>query len=273
MGDLAYDWGLMTWKTKALFIGLAVALVLVLASPHVAVLKPVAEGLGLTTMKTVYVPMNHTVYVPPQWLSSLETVASGNGYCSGRLVVLPNNTAWFVWLWLVPSQYAGQVNLTRPGYMLYYNATTHYATFYRWVAYDLVSQGINYMGSGMCYISNATFNNYIVAMCGDTYGWGPMNTIKYPISTIIPPGNATYSGIILLSFSGPSGLPNIYHTNTAITCNVTVTYVSNATAALWLPVATNQTLVGYWRSAGVLTLGYYDNYDYTMGYWVWNYPS
>jgi hypothetical protein len=273
MGDLAYDWGLMTWKTKALFIALAVALAIVLASPHVVVLKTIAEGLGLTMTKTVYVPVNHTVYVPPQWLSSLETVASGNGYCSGRLVVLPNNTAWFVWLWLVPSQYAGQVNLTRPGYMLYYNATTHYATFYRWVAYDLVSQGINYMGSGMCYISNVTFNNYIVAMCGDTYGWGPMNTIKYPVSIVIPPGNATYSGVILLSFSGPSGLPFIYHTNTAITCNVTVTYAPNATAALWLPITTNQTLVGYWRSAGVLTIGHYDNYDYTMGYWVWRYPS
>jgi hypothetical protein len=187
--------------------------------------------------------------------------------------VLPNNTAWFVWFWLVPSQYAEQLGLTSPDYMLWYNATTHFATFYRWVAYDLVSQGINYMGSGECFIGNVTFNDYIVAICGDTYGWGPMNTNNYPVSTVIPPGNATYSGVILLSFSGPSGLPDIYHTNTVITCNVTVTYVSNATAALWLPVTTNQTLMDYWRHTGISVLGYYDNYDYTMGYWVWDYPS
>ena len=46
---------------RAIVIILAVALAIVLASPHVAVLKPIAEGLGLTTTKTVYVPINHTV--------------------------------------------------------------------------------------------------------------------------------------------------------------------------------------------------------------------
>jgi hypothetical protein len=60
-------------------------------------------------------------------------------------------------------------------------------------------------------------------------------------------------------------------------CDLTVTFVSNATAALWLPVTTNQTLINYWRYAGDLTygypLGYHNPYDNTMGYWVWNYPS
>jgi len=63
MVDLAYDWGLMGWGMRAIVIVLAVALILVVLSPHVAVLKPIAEGLGLTTTKYVYVPVNHTVYV------------------------------------------------------------------------------------------------------------------------------------------------------------------------------------------------------------------
>jgi len=63
MVDLAYDWGLMGWGMRAVVIVLAVALILVVLSPHVSFLKPIAEGLGLTTTKTVYVPINHTVYV------------------------------------------------------------------------------------------------------------------------------------------------------------------------------------------------------------------
>jgi len=56
-------------------------------------------------------------------------------------------------------------------------------------------------------------------------------------------------------------------------CDLTVTFVSNATAALWLPVTTNQTLISYWNEADTIAFGNYDPYDYTMGYWVWNYPS
>jgi hypothetical protein len=65
MVDLAYDWSLMGWGMRAIVIALAIALAIVLVSPHVAVLKPVAERLGLVavTTQTIYVPVNHTVYV------------------------------------------------------------------------------------------------------------------------------------------------------------------------------------------------------------------
>jgi hypothetical protein len=270
MSSLAYDWSLMGWGMRAVVIVLAVALIIVVLSPHVAVLKPIAEGLGLTTAKTVYVPINRTVYVLPQWLSSLGSVTSGNGYCSGRLVVLPNNTAWFVWFWLVPSQYARQLNLTSPDFMDYYNPVTHYAQFVRFMAYDFMSRGMNFMGSGECFIDNVTINDHYVAVCGDTLGSGPMNIIEYPVSTVIPPGNATYSGVILLSLSDIMG---IHHMNTVITCNVAVTYVSNATAALWLPITTNQTLLKYWTYAQVVTWGRYSSNINTMGIYVWRYPS
>jgi hypothetical protein len=272
MSSLAYDWSLMGWGMRAIVIALAVALILMVLSPHVSFLKPIAEGLGLTTTKYVYVPVNHTVYinrtvyVSPQWLSSLGSVTSGHGYCSGRLVVLPNNTAWFVWFWIIPKQYAEQLNLFYyMGYLDWYNATTHSAQFYRWIAYEFVSQGMDYMGSGECFIDNVTVNGYYAAVCGDTYGLGPMNTVEYPISAIIPPENATYSGVILLSLSGR--IINIYHVNAAIACNVTVTYVSNATAALWLPVTTNQTIYDYWNYAEIQVFG--APRPNNMYYYVW----
>jgi hypothetical protein len=48
---------------RAVVIILAVALALVVASPHVAILKPIAQRLGLVavTTQTIYIPINHTV--------------------------------------------------------------------------------------------------------------------------------------------------------------------------------------------------------------------
>ena len=65
MVDLAYDWSLMGCGMRAVVIVLAVALILVVLSPHIAVLKPIAQRLGLVavTTQTIYVPVNHTVYV------------------------------------------------------------------------------------------------------------------------------------------------------------------------------------------------------------------
>jgi hypothetical protein len=61
MVDLAYDWSLMSWGMRAIVIILAIALALIVASPHVAVLKPIAQRLGLVQTQTIYVPINHTV--------------------------------------------------------------------------------------------------------------------------------------------------------------------------------------------------------------------
>ena len=61
MVDLAYDWSLMGWGMRAVVIILAVALALIVASPHVGFLKPVAQRLGLVQTQTIYVPINHTV--------------------------------------------------------------------------------------------------------------------------------------------------------------------------------------------------------------------
>jgi hypothetical protein len=325
----------MGWGMRAIVIVLAIALILVVLSPHVAVLKPIAQRLGLVQTQTIYVPINHTVvkyvnqtvvryinqtvpvyvyvnrtvYVPVG--SNISYFESYAGYCSGRLVILPNNTAWIVWFWLAPKAYFESsptiywyyFQYTPP---IYYNSTTHYAQFVPPImgAEFLTPQGLALAYTPTCYVDNVTINNYYALVCGDTGGGGPTSFIGYSfvrnstgmwevfISLNVPPvvgnfavnatgyyylpipvRNATYTGIMMMQYEIGEERINVL----GPTCDLTITFVSNATAALWLPVTTNQTLINYWRYAGDLTfgypLGYHNPYDNTMGYWVWNYPS
>jgi len=353
MVDLAYDWELMSWGMRAIVIALAVALAIVLASPHVAVLKPIAQRLGLVQTQTIYVPVNHTVYVNktiyvnqtvvryinqtvPVYInrtvyvpvgSSMSYFESYAGYCSGRLVILPNNTAWIVWFWLAPKAYFESSQFLYWWYFgrqpIYYNSTTHYAQFMTTInTYFVSPQGLSLFGwDGTCYVTNATINNqYVVLACGDTFGTGPFmfnplesggspalglhivwnGTVAYEVVPftlprafitndftnltrgaygnyytymLIPVENATYTGIMFMAYI-PTFVTGInYIITPGPICDLTVTFATNATAALWLPVTTNQTLINYWREIGVIATGHYDPYDDTMGFWVWYYPS
>jgi len=326
MVDLAYDWSLMSWGMRAIVIALAAALILVVLSPHVAVLKPIAEKLGLVTTQTIYVPVNHTVYVnqtvvkyvyvnetvpiyinrtvyvpvpvngSAAFSSDLQALANLTGFCSGRIVVLPNDTAWFVVFWLVPKEYletpymASLMSSSRTYILVHYNSTTHYAQYLlRGGEWAFVSMSISpwtatITGTAwVCYYDNVTINNqYYVMVCGDTPGIGPMNiheisvvngalfqgtmvpspVLLYGTSTYIMPRlNTTYTGIVFFGITpGP-------------VCNITLTYAPNPQAALWLPVTTNQTLINYMNYAEELVYGHYNPYDNTMGFSVWNYPS
>jgi hypothetical protein len=330
MASLAYDWSSMSWGMRAIVIVLAVALILVVLSPHVSFLKPIAEGLGLTTTKTVYVPINHTVvkYVNqtvPIYInrtvyvttfgSGLQALANLTGYCSGRIVVLPNNTAWFVVFWLVPKSYFETnpfMNYSVTVKLLYYNSTTHYAEYILDVgAWSFVSMNPSPWKAAItgdnwfCVFINETINNqYYVMACGDVLGAGPINirnitmidgglmqeamvpspALSYGINIntgvytyTMPKLNTTYTGIVFFPTNGmPILLPSFMNTYTFVpgpVCNVTLTYAPNPQAALWLPVTTNQTLLNYLRETSVQTFGRYDQYDYTMGFWVWRYPS
>jgi len=335
MVDLAYDWSLMGWGMRAIVIALAIALVIVVLSPHVVVLKPIAEKLGLasTATQVIYVPVNHTVYVNrtiyvnqtvvryinqtvPVYINRTVYVTIGSnmsyfesyaGYCSGRLVILPNDTAWIVWFWLAPKAYLDSNPAIYRYYfnnatLTYYNSTTHYAQFTPALldVEFLSPQGLTLeMNFPLCYIDNVTINNYYALVCGDTPGGGPIsffgNTFirnstgmwevvsKLELPVVgnftalnatghyylpIPLRNATYTGVLIIPYQ-VSG-QTIY--TLGPTCGLTVTFVSNATAALWLPVTTNQTLINYWGYADEFVYGHYNPYDYTMGYWVWNYP-
>ena len=343
MSSLAYDWSLMGWGMRAVVIILAVALALVVASPHIAVLKPVAQRLGLVavTTQTIYVPVNHTVYVNrtiyinqtvPVYInrtvyvtvsSNMSYFESYAGYCSGRLVILPNNTAWIVWFWLAPKAYFESSQFLQWWFFnyrppVYYNSTTHYAQFMTTInTYFVSPQGLSLFGwDGTCYVDNVTINNqYYVLACGDTFGTGPFmfnpmesggmgivwnGTVAYEVIPFnlprafitnnftnltvgaygnyytympIPVENATYTGIMFMTYI-PTFLPNVdFIITPGPICDLTVTFATNATAALWLPVTTNQTLLNYLRESGIPVFGYHNPYDNTMGYWVWNYPS
>jgi hypothetical protein len=345
-----YYTGAVTKTLVIVGIAAMTALALIVASPHVAVLKPIAEGLGL--MQTIYVPVNHTVYVNrtiyvnqtvikyinqtvPVYInktvyvpvpanesaafsSDLQALADLAGFCNGRIVVLPNDTAWFVVFWLVPKSYFGAnpfmnylMGNNRTHILVYYNSTTHYAQYILRIGpWAFVSTSISPWTASItgvnwnCYYDNVTINNqYYVMVCGDTPGVGPMNllfgnltvingvlrqettepspALSYGINTAeyiytMPMLNTTYTGIVFFGPAGGSVIPNTLLAYTFVpgpVCNITLTYAPNPQAALWLPVTTNQTLANYWDYADELTLGHYDEYENTMGYWVWNYPS
>jgi hypothetical protein len=341
--DWWYYTGAIT-KTLVLIGMTALALLtLTLLAPHVSFLKPIAQRLGLVQTQTIYVPVNHTVYVNrtiyvnqtiikyinqtvPVYINKTVYVPVGSnmpyfesyaGYCSGRLVILPNNTAWIVWFWLAPKTYFESIPYLQWWYFeyeppVYYNSTTHYAQFlaYLTAAFFVSPQGLSLYGwAGDCYVDNVTINGYYVLACGDTFGIGPsmLNPIRtggleviwngtmayeeVPLESVgpfisnnfvivgnttaimpIPVENATYTGVMFLGYGAPPPIMNYIITPGPI-CDLTVTFATNATAALWLPVTTNQTLLNYLRESGIPVFGHYNPHDNTMGYWVWNYPS
>jgi hypothetical protein len=226
-------------------------------------------------------------------------------------VFLPNGTAWVVWFWLLPRAYFQRPFLgpyLRNFYfnnamLVYYNSTTHYAQFTPGLldVGFLSPQGLTLeMSTPFCYIDNVTIGNYYILVCGDTPGGGPISffgntfirnstgmweVVPMPELPVvgnftalnitgyyylpIPLRNATYTGVLIIPYQVNG--QTIYTLGPF--CDLTVTFVSNATAALWLPVTTNQTLINYWGYADEFVYGHYNQYDYTMGFSVWRYPS
>ena len=206
-------------------------LAIIIASPYVKPLQFITTRLGLVRTETVYVPVpvNHTVYVNktvvkyvyvnqtvPVYINrtvapvsesfmvvgngSLSLLEAVTGRCAGDLVVLPNGTTWFVYIWLVPESYLLSNSLLYPtpynGFsVVYYNSTTHYAqlaasefTFF----YGLYPMPMGFYKYGLCYLDNVTINGYYVMVCGDTIGNGPMSF--GPISMVNV--NGTYYEVI-----------------------------------------------------------------------------
>ncbi len=325
--DWWYYTGAIT-KTLVLIGMTALALLtLTLLAPHVSFLKPIAQGLGLVQTQTIYVPVNHTVYVNrtiyvnytkyiyvnqtvPVYINRTVYVTVGSnasyfesyaGYCSGRLVILPNNTAWIVWFWLAPKAYFQNPSLgtyLRNFYfnnamLIHYNSTTHYAQFTPVLLNTefLSLQGqMLIMTAPFCYVDNVTISNYYILVCGDTLGSGPTSFFGNafvrnatdvwevfnasgapPVVglSILPIRNATYTGVLIIPYQVNGQTINTL----GPACDLTVTFATNATAALWLPVTTNQTLINYWRESDIPVYGWYSQYDNLMGLWVWSYPS
>ena len=213
--DLMSWWYYASGGEKALIVVGIIAmalLVIIIASPYVKPLQFITTRLGLVQERVIYiaVPVNHTVYVNrtiieyvnqtvPVYINrivapvngsfvvvgngSLSLLESVTGRCAGDLVVLPNGTTWFVYIWLVPRNYLLSNPLLYPtpynGFsVVYYNSTTHYAqlaasefTFF----YGLYPMPMGFYKYGVCFLDNVTINGYYVMVCGDTIGNGPMS--------------------------------------------------------------------------------------------------
>ncbi len=193
MVDLAYDWSLMGWGMRAIVIALAVALALVVASPHVAVLKPVAERLGLVTTvtQTIYVPVNHTVYVN-------RTI-----YVNQTIIKYINQT--------VP------VYINRTVYVnpFHVNYTCHLNIYIFQQNKTITAYG--YMNANLTAFEYWTPSSYSVWVpsCGSRQLTHPLIAAIYSNNSIVAPGiylQACYNGsytIFYPYFNIPSSLPPI----------------------------------------------------------------
>ncbi|WP_054854575.1 hypothetical protein [Vulcanisaeta distributa] len=204
MGGLGFEfwsWWEYTGKiTKAVtIIGLAaiIMLAIIIASPHVKPLQTIDKSLGLVQVQTNYVPMNHTVYVNQTIVkyvnqTVVKYVVSGPSYlsqlagnCSGDFVILPNGTAWLVYIWLIPRDYLMNNPVLSQAFLNlssgipiigHYNSSNGYAEIT--VKY-LVSSFVGLEPKPMsivaftpCYWNNDTIlGNYYVAICGDVIGF------------------------------------------------------------------------------------------------------
>jgi hypothetical protein len=220
MVDLAYDWELMSWGMRAIVIALAVALILVVLSPHVSFLKPIAEGLGLTTTKTVYVPINHTVvkYVN-------QTVVK---YINQTVPVYINRT---VYVSMNPfyTNYSCHLNI----YIFQHNMTV---AAYGYTNANLSTYWIPSCGSGQFSLSFLaaiySANNSVTAP--SVYVWACYNGTYTVFSTLfgipnrinaLPPikPNPAWNGTWILVGAPPNMLPpSGSDLESAIPCNATV---------------------------------------------------
>jgi hypothetical protein len=244
MVDLAYDWSLMGWGMRAIVIALAVVLAIVLVSPHVAVLKPIAEKLGLATTATqvIYVPVNHTIYVN-RTIYVNQTVVR---YINQTVPIYINRTVY------VP------VGLNE-SLSSYLNDLFGWNGLRCWIVtfvYDNATPYF-YVGNESTWGSMATIGTMVIPrqLLGEFYQWiqaGPNSTYYYP-----------YGVLQILGF--PETF--IYTTNTS---NGLVE-LEGFSGELFEPNATNAPVVylfGDWPGTGPITHFYAAVINNTGGYMV-----
>jgi hypothetical protein len=207
MVDLAYDWELMSWGMRAIVIALAAALAIVLASPHVAVLKPIAQRLGLVQTQTIYVPINHTVYVN-RTIYVNQTVVR---YINQTVPIYISRTVY------VPVGLSESLSA-------YLNDLFGWGGLRCWIVtfvYDNATPYF-YVGNESTWGSMATIGTMVIPrqLLGEFYQWiqaGPNSTYYYPYGvlqilgfpeTFIYAVNASNSLVELEGFSGELFEPN-----------------------------------------------------------------
>lgn len=312
MGWLGEWWYYTETATKVLIIILIALLVIIVTSPHLRPLRPIAKALGLIETKEVYRIMNNTTYVtkyinqaipiyinraifiPMNNVSSGDTwwnytgYLMGTGWCWGRLLVLPNNTAWFITTWITPEWLLQEMGLSTCGAGCY-NFSMPYGTEHLRAVYLPIYLPINGTINllaiyGMSYtaVSNVTVNypfpGFTVVVIGDVTGQGPIpvvHVVSMSNNDVIVSGlasnvtlalNTTYYGYLvpINSFNGslsvlyivPCRLDTIYITNPQASLNITVPFSTY--------VASVHNYVYYGKLSPEPAI-----YRETFGWWVW----
>lgn len=198
-----------------LIIVLIALLVIILISPRLRPLQPIAKALGLVEVNEVYkavgtssnvthitryvnqsilVYVNRTVFIPMGNVNSSETwwnytgYLMGTGWCWGRALVMPNGTVWFITTWVAPDWLLREMNLLTCGAGCY-NFSLPYGTELMHAVYLPMYLPINGSASffpiyGVSYVavSNETMNypfpGFTVVIMGDVAGNGPIPTVK-----------------------------------------------------------------------------------------------
>ena len=264
-------WYYASGTEKALVVVGVIALAIlavVVASPHVKPLQPIANALGLVRTETVYVPIyvnhtvyvnrtvyvnqtvpvyiNRTVYVPvyvnttyaPVGNASLSLIESIAGKCTGDLVILSNNTAWLVLIWLVPKEYVEDnpllyISLFERAHLVYYNPKTHAAQFFAppfLYFFGLYPEPASFVAYAGCYINNVTVNGYYTLFCGDTLGSGPDTVMANGFANLVDVNGSYYQvvGLNLISnypvFVGSQIIRGYWPNATLVIPRVNTTY-------------------------------------------------
>ncbi|WP_054857964.1 hypothetical protein [Vulcanisaeta sp. JCM 16159] len=248
MNRLGNWWYYTETTTKVLIIALIALLIIIIISPHLGPLQPIAKALGLVEIREIYntinntsgtvctpkyvnqvtpIYINKTIFIPMNNVVSGETwwnytgYLMGTGWCWGKILVMHNDTAWFITTWIIPDWLLQKMGLStcstgcynfslpyglelmRPVYLPMYlpiNGSTSFFPIY----------GMSYVA-----VSNETMNypypGFTVIIIGDVTGHGPI-----PVVQVL---NISGNYVILsaLSFNTTLALNTTYYGYLALT--------------------------------------------------------
>ncbi len=316
MNRLSNWWYYAETTTKILIIVLIALLVIIVISPRLRPLQPIAKALGFIEVREVYKTVNNTsnitcvtkyinktipvyinraIFIPMNNVNSSETwwnytgYLMGTGWCWGRILIMPNDTAWLITTWITPDWLLQEMGLSTCSTGCY-NFSFPYGTELLRAVYLPMYLTINgstnpfpIYGMGYVAVSNETMNypfpGFTVIIIGDVIGHGPipvvhvininsnyaiLNVFSFNITLAL---NTTYYGYLTLTnlpINSSLSMPYI------VPCRLDTLYMNNSQAALSVTVPFSTYV------ASIHNYVYYGKlspepatYRETFGWWVW----
>lgn len=219
----------------------------------------------------------------------LQALTDYYGHCYLHIIILPNLTVWTPMLCLInPRQFDAIWNASINYPLNWFNETTHVAegtTIIFIKVYNLTTLTSIKLSIGFyCWVINYTFNGYWPVVCINPLGAMGVNISFYGMRIVGDrlvynksglSGNGFTNNILALPINGTMTLPmtiislgSLEYPGMLFPVTITVTLARNATAAYYLPVTTNSTVIWDWRRAVIMNNGSYNPLDDIVGYWV-----